>query len=73
MKKFLDPPKVLVLGFLAIILIGTFLMTLPYSTVDGYELSFSNTLFTLISATCVTRLVVVVKSLLNIFLFQLIT
>ncbi|WP_163100360.1 TrkH family potassium uptake protein [Peribacillus alkalitolerans] len=61
MKKvtFLDPPKILVLGFSAIILIGAFMLTLPQSTVDGKGLNFLNALFTSTSATCVTGLVVV--------------
>jgi len=58
-KTFLDPPKVLVLGFALIILIGAFLLTLPAATVDGNGLSFLNALFTATSATCVTGLVVV--------------
>lgn len=56
---FLNPPKILVLGFAAVILIGAFLLTLPCSTEDGVGLSFLNALFTATSATCVTGLVVV--------------
>src|SRR5688500_2238866 len=58
-RVFLDPPKVLVLGFAILILIGTCLLTLPIATVDGNGLSFLNALFTATSATCVTGLVVV--------------
>ncbi|MCM3766353.1 TrkH family potassium uptake protein [Neobacillus niacini] len=59
-KKFkLDPPKILVLGFATLILIGAILLTMPISTVDGQGLSFLNALFTATSATCVTGLVVV--------------
>ncbi|MHC0039527.1 TrkH family potassium uptake protein [Pseudoneobacillus sp. C159] len=58
-KIYLDPPKVLVLGFAVLILIGAFLLTLPIATVDGDGLSFLNALFTATSATCVTGLVVV--------------
>ncbi|HJV17718.1 MAG TPA: TrkH family potassium uptake protein [Bacillales bacterium] len=58
-KFYLDPPKIIVLGFAAIILIGALLLTLPISTVDGNGLSFLNALFTATSATCVTGLVVV--------------
>ncbi|OMP66386.1 TrkH family potassium uptake protein [Domibacillus epiphyticus] len=57
--KFIDPPKILVLGFAAIIMIGAFLLTLPIATVDGNGLSFLNALFTSTSATCVTGLVIV--------------
>jgi trk system potassium uptake protein len=55
----LDPPKVLVLGFAILILIGTCLLTLPIATVDGNGLTILNALFTATSATCVTGLVVV--------------
>ncbi|MEH6947837.1 TrkH family potassium uptake protein [Bacillus sp. JJ634] len=61
MKKIkeVNPPKVLVLGFATVILIGAFLLTLPIATEDGKGLSFLNALFTATSATCVTGLVVV--------------
>jgi trk system potassium uptake protein len=58
-KVLLDPPKILVLGFAILILIGACLLTLPIATVDGDGLSFLNALFTATSATCVTGLVVV--------------
>ncbi|MEH7747494.1 TrkH family potassium uptake protein [Neobacillus drentensis] len=58
-KKYIDPPKILVLGFGLIILLGSFLLTLPFSTTNGEGLSFLNALFTATSATCVTGLVVV--------------
>jgi len=58
-KFYLDPPKILVLGFGTIILIGALLLTMPISTVDGKGLSFLNAFFTSTSATCVTGLVVV--------------
>ncbi|KOS61954.1 Trk family potassium uptake protein [Lysinibacillus agricola] len=59
LKNKLNPPKILVLGFATIILIGTFLLTLPIATADGKGLSFLDALFTATSATCVTGLVVV--------------
>ncbi|MBS8266078.1 Trk family potassium uptake protein [Mesobacillus boroniphilus] len=55
----MDPPKVLVIGFGAIILLGTLLLSLPASTVNGRGLTFLDALFTATSATCVTGLVVV--------------
>ena len=58
-KDYLNPPKILVLGFAIVILIGAFLLTLPIATEDGKGLSFLNALFTATSATCVTGLVVV--------------
>lgn len=57
--KFFDPPKILVLGFAAVILVGALLLTLPLATEDGNGLSFLNAVFTATSATCVTGLVVV--------------
>ena len=62
MKKLinsLSPPKVLVIGFAILILIGACLLTLPIATEDGQGLPFINALFTATSATCVTGLVVV--------------
>jgi trk system potassium uptake protein len=58
-KDSLDPPKILVLGFATVILIGSLLLTLPIATEDGKGLPFLNALFTATSATCVTGLVVV--------------
>lgn len=58
-KDALDPPKILVLGFAMVILIGTLLLTLPIATEDGKGLTVLNALFTATSATCVTGLVVV--------------
>ncbi|WP_226678719.1 TrkH family potassium uptake protein [Mesobacillus jeotgali] len=55
----MDPPKVLVFGFGAIIILGTLLLSLPVSTVDGRGLPILDALFTATSATCVTGLVVV--------------
>ncbi|MGA9225115.1 MAG: TrkH family potassium uptake protein [Mesobacillus sp.] len=55
----LDPPKVLVLGFGSIILLGSLLLSLPAATTDGKGLSLLDALFTATSATCVTGLVVV--------------
>lgn len=55
----LSPPQILVLGFAAIIFIGTMLLMLPISTTTGEPLGFTDALFTSTSATCVTGLVVV--------------
>ncbi|CAH0346077.1 TrkH family potassium uptake protein [Bacillus sp. CECT 9360] len=58
-RDFLDPPKILVLGFATLILLGACLLTLPIATHDGNGLVFLDALFTATSATCVTGLVVV--------------
>lgn len=55
----LSPPRILVFGFAAIILLGTALLMLPISSRTGESIGFINALFTSTSATCVTGLVVV--------------
>lgn len=47
------------LGFMGIILAGTLLLMLPFSSSSGHWTSFPDALFTAVSATCVTGLVVV--------------
>ncbi|PLT28864.1 TrkH family potassium uptake protein [Peribacillus deserti] len=58
-KDYFDPPKILVLGFAALIIAGAVLLSLPIATHDGQGLPLLNALFTATSATCVTGLVVV--------------
>lgn len=55
----LSPTQVLVIGYLIIIILGTFLLSLPISTVSGKETDLLDALFTATSATAVTGLVVV--------------
>lgn len=55
----LTPPRILVAGFAAIVLLGAFLLMLPISNADGIPLPFLDALFTSTSATCVTGLIVV--------------
>lgn len=55
----LSPPQILVLGFAVVILTGTLLLMLPFSSASGHSLRFIDALFTATSATCVTGLVVV--------------
>ncbi|WP_331281887.1 TrkH family potassium uptake protein [Paenibacillus sp. FSL R5-0912] len=55
----LSPPQILVIGFAAMISIGTLLLMLPLSSVTGHPLGFIDALFTATSAACVTGLVVV--------------
>ena len=50
--------RIISLGFLALILLGTLLLMLPISTKDRCGASFLDALFTAVSATCVTGLVV---------------
>ncbi len=56
LTKKLNPSQILVIGFLAIILTGTGLLMLPFSTPKG--ISFVDALFTSTSAVCVTGLIV---------------
>jgi len=53
-----NPPQILAIGFLGIILIGALLLMLPISTYPGQRLSIINALFESTSAVCVTGLVV---------------
>ena len=58
-KKGMSAPLALVLGFLAIILLGALLLTLPQASQSGGSVGLLTALFTATSATCVTGLVVV--------------
>ncbi len=50
------PSLIVVLSFLLVILTGTVLLSLPFSSANGQETNFANSLFTATSATCVTGL-----------------
>ena len=54
----LSPQAILVLSFIVVILIGTYLLAQPFS-VTGSGLNFIDSLFTATSAACVTGLIVV--------------
>lgn len=58
MKKNTSPAQIIVLGFLAIILLGAFLLMLPLSSASHGATSFLDALFTATSAVCVTGLIV---------------
>lgn len=55
----IDPPKILALGFLGLIAVGTLLLSLPLATEAGEPLPFIDALFTATSAVAVTGLTVV--------------
>lgn len=57
--KKLSPSRKLILGFLIAILIGTLLLMMPFSLQEGQDISFLTSLFTIVSAICVTGLSVV--------------
>ncbi len=52
------PGQTVVLAAIALILIGTLLLLLPFSTNPGVELGFIDAMFTATSAVCVTGLIV---------------
>lgn len=56
-RKFsLKPGAVIVLSFLSVILLGSILLILPISIKEGQSLSYIDSLFTSVSAVCVTGL-----------------
>lgn len=59
MKKRFSLSRKLILGFMGVIFIGTFLLMLPISSSSGKSLSFLTSLFTITSAVCVTGLSVI--------------
>lgn len=56
--KRLSSFQIIILGFAALILIGSLLLMLPVSTQDGRSAIFSDALFTATSAVCVTGLII---------------
>ncbi len=54
----LTPVRLLVLGYLAVILIGTLLLIIPSASKITGSASFMDALFTTVSASCVTGLIV---------------
>lgn len=54
----LAPSRIVILSFMALILIGAFLLTLPISSRNGSWTPFLDALFTSTSAACVTGLIV---------------
>ena len=53
-----SPFRIIIFGFLLVILMGSFLLMLPVSTKAGESTSFLDALFTATSAVCVTGLVI---------------
>lgn len=54
----LSSSQIIILGFAAVILLGSLLLMLPFSTVHGQGAPFADALFTATSAVCVTGLIV---------------
>ncbi|MBQ3231213.1 MAG: Trk family potassium uptake protein [Clostridia bacterium] len=59
LKKRMSPTNVIIFGFLAIILVGTLLLVMPFSSSSGEFTDPLTALFTATSATCVTGLITV--------------
>lgn len=57
--KKIKPGRIIVLGFLMVILLGTILLMLPISINEGENVSFIDALFTSTSAVCVTGLIAI--------------
>ena len=57
--KKIKPGRIIVLGFLIVILLGTILLMLPISINEGENVSFIDALFTSTSAVCVTGLIAI--------------
>ena len=56
-KTILTPSRLIIFGFLLVILCGTLLLMLPFATTGSGSAGFLDALFTAVSATCVTGLV----------------
>lgn len=54
-----SPARIISLGFLLVILIGSLLLMLPCSIKDGVSVSYIDALYTSTSAVCVTGLIAV--------------
>lgn len=55
---FNNPTRMIVFSFILVIFIGSVLLVLPFSTYSGHHLNYFEALFTAVSATCVTGLIV---------------
>ncbi len=55
----LSPPRIIALGFALVILIGSFLLIMPFSVKDGVDVDYIDSLYTSTSAVCVTGLIAV--------------
>ena len=58
-RRSIRPERIMALGFLSLILVGTILLLLPIATVSRSSIGFHKALFTATSSVCVTGLIVV--------------
>ena len=54
--------RLIALGFIGVVLLGSFLLMLPFSSADGSVTHYIDSLFTSVSATCVTGLATTVTA-----------
>lgn len=54
-----SPGRIIALGFALIILLGSFLLSMPFSIQDGIRVRYIDALYTSTSAVCVTGLIAV--------------
>ena len=57
-KRSISSFQIIILSFLALILLGTLLLMLPFASRQNHFTPFADALFTAVSATCVTGLIV---------------
>ncbi len=57
--KKLSPPRIIALGFAAVILLGSLLLIMPFSVREGVEIKYIDALYTSTSAVCVTGLIAI--------------
>src|SRR6476661_4449772 len=62
-RSAVTPPRLLILSFAGLVLLGTLLLSLPWAAATGTRLAWYDALFTATSAVCVTGLIVVDTSL----------
>lgn len=58
MQSFVNPARLIPIGFAALVMIGTLLLSLPAASAHGHSVGILDALFTATSAVCVTGLVV---------------
>ncbi|MBR3780213.1 MAG: Trk family potassium uptake protein [Clostridia bacterium] len=58
MKRKFSQTRIIALGYISIIVIGTILLMLPFASASGESVGFVPALFTAVSSSCVTGLVV---------------
>lgn len=59
LRNNINPPQLIMAVFFGLILVGTILLSMPFSSKDGHTVGVLNALFTSVSAVCVNGLTVV--------------